>query len=76
VLLIVFLLQNTETTQVQFLFLDQGMSRALLILISALIGFVLGLLGPRIISHSREKRREQRQQQRAAEEAAPKSEAE
>jgi NhaP-type Na+/H+ or K+/H+ antiporter len=52
------------------------MSLALLILISALIGFVLGLLGPRIISHSREKRREQRQQQRAAEEAAPKSEAE
>lgn len=49
VLLIVFFLLNTDPVSVDFLLSEQEVSLALVIIISTLIGFVLGLILPRLL---------------------------
>lgn len=44
VVLLVIVLQNTETVTVKVLFWDLAMSRVLLILFTGLVGFVLGFV--------------------------------
>ena len=56
VLLIVFFFQNTHTAKINFLFWDREMTLAVVITISTLIGFGLGLILPRILHHNKENR--------------------
>lgn len=49
VLLIVFFLINTDPVVVDFLVGEQEVSLALVIIIATLIGFVLGLIVPRLL---------------------------
>lgn len=49
VLLVVFLLQNSDIKTIQFLFFEQRMSLSLVISVSALVGFGLGLVTPRLL---------------------------
>lgn len=44
VLLVVFVLQNAEVVAVRLLFWDVSMSRAILILITTIAGFICGFL--------------------------------
>ncbi len=55
VLLVVFFLQNTEAVEVEFLFWERPTSLAIVITVSTLVGFIFGLVGPRLF-HSREER--------------------
>lgn len=48
VLLIVFFLINTDPVTVDFLLSEQDVSLALVIIIATMIGFVLGLIVPRL----------------------------
>lgn len=49
VLLIIFLLQNTHNEKLNFLFWEWEVTLAVLICVSAVIGFVLGLVLPRVL---------------------------
>lgn len=54
VLLIVFLLQNTHNVKMDFLFWDFNFTLAVLICVSVAIGFILGLLIPRLLRADKE----------------------
>lgn len=45
-LLLVFIIQNTETVSVVFLFFEISMPRAILISVTILIGIIIGVLLP------------------------------
>ncbi|PJF38521.1 MAG: hypothetical protein CUN55_17040 [Phototrophicales bacterium] len=49
VLLILFFALNTDPVSVDFLLTEQQVSLALVIIISTLIGFVLGIILPRLL---------------------------
>ncbi len=54
ILLIVFFALNTSPVSVNFLIIDQEISLALVIILSTLIGFVLGLIMPRLLRRESE----------------------
>ena len=55
VLMIVVILQNTEAVETKLLFVSISMPRALLLLITLLIGFVCGILLAGRIGRSKKK---------------------
>lgn len=70
VLLIVFFLQNTEPVGVEFLFLDIKISLALVIVISLLVGVVLGIMVLQAIKPKAESYKIEENAKRHAEETA------
>ena len=54
---IVFL-QNTQSVETRILFMTVAMPRAILLIITLLIGFVLGLIFPFFMKHSKQKKKE------------------
>lgn len=54
---IVFL-QNTQSVETRILFMSVVMPRAILLIITLLIGFVLGLIFPFFIKRSKQKKKE------------------
>lgn len=69
-LLIIFLAQNTQDATIKFLFIEESVPQTIAILISTLIGLVLGLFGPKILDFMYESRKERQEKERAKQEIA------
>ncbi|MGA1867112.1 MAG: LapA family protein [bacterium] len=50
ILLVIFILQNTDPVSLTIFFYTFNLSSALLIMICLIIGFLCGLLGPKIVA--------------------------
>jgi uncharacterized integral membrane protein len=64
----VFLFQNTQVIDVQFLMFEFTMSRVVLILMVFIIGFACGSIGLRVRQHRQARRKSEKQELKAAQE--------
>ena len=55
-IVLIFLVQNIEVVTVSFLFWEMSMSRAVLLFLSLLIGFIIGWLAHSFLSYRKNKR--------------------
>ena len=51
-LLIVFLIQNSDATLIKFLFFEADISKSLVILVTAILGLLIGFVGGRLSEDS------------------------
>ena len=56
ILVIIVVLQNTQAVETKLLFMEVSMPRAMLLIVTLLIGFVLGLIAASAIRRKREAR--------------------
>ena len=61
ILFVIFLLQNTAQIHIQFLVFETTVSSVIVILVTALLGFMAGLLVEAVWRRRRHRRQEQRQ---------------
>ena len=57
VLIVIVVLQNTETVQTNLLFITIGMPRAVLLFVALVVGFVLGMIATTRFSKKRSEKK-------------------
>jgi uncharacterized integral membrane protein len=55
-LIVIVILQNTEAVETRLLFVTVTMPRALLLMITLVVGFAIGIIAPGMYAKMREKR--------------------